>query len=105
MMRLIDADEALRMLRNSEEDNPFLIGSEQNVIWSRAHKSAIDCVEACDVVDADPVIHAQWEFLSEKHAFCTHCKTLVETHLSPCVFRFNYRRCIFCGAKMDGETE
>ena len=103
--RLIDADEALRMMRNSEEDNPFLIGSKQNAIWSKAHESAIDCVEACDVVDAVPVVRARWEFLTEKHALCTHCRMVVETHLSPFVFLFNYRRCISCGAIMEGEAD
>lgn len=44
----------------------------------------------------------RWEFLGGKHAVCTNCGMVIETHLSQLAFVLNYKHCIYCGAKMDG---
>lgn len=57
-MRLIDADEALRMIRNSKADNPCRRGYE-SFIWRTAHDCAISCVEAAPAVDAVEVVRCK----------------------------------------------
>ena len=54
--RLIYADEALRMLKDSKQDNPFFNGKTAP-IWEMAHDCARSCVEACRTVDAVEVVH------------------------------------------------
>ena len=43
-MRLVDADEVLRMLKNCKQDNPFFNGNTRP-IWEMALDCAISCVE------------------------------------------------------------
>lgn len=64
--RLIYASEALRMIANSKEDNPFENVRGQGAIWRTAHNSATDCVNACSTVDAIEVVHGRWN-PSKKH--------------------------------------
>lgn len=59
-MRLIDADEALRMIRNSKADNPCRSGCE-SFIWRTAHDCAISCVEAAPTIEAKSVVHGERE--------------------------------------------
>lgn len=47
--------------------------------------------------------HGHWEFLGGKHAVCTNCGMVIETHLSQLAFLLNYKHCIYCGAKMDDD--
>ena len=56
--RLIDADEALRMMRNSQNDNPCTEKTGK-VAWEEAHNCAISCVEACPPVDAVEVVRCK----------------------------------------------
>ena len=49
--RLIDANEALRMIENSRTDNPYFNG-KTTPIWEKAHDCALSCVIACPTVDA-----------------------------------------------------
>jgi hypothetical protein len=51
--RLIDANEALRMMRNSKQDNPYS-ATLCGVAWEMAHDCAISCVEA-DACKVDAV--------------------------------------------------
>ena len=49
--RLIDANDALRMIENSRTDNPFFNGKTTHV-WEKAHDCAISCVIASPTIDA-----------------------------------------------------
>lgn len=71
---LIDADEALRMIRNSKADNPFRDGNE-SFIWRTAHDCAISCVEDTPTIDAEPVKHGEWEPSPHLYGYvrCSEC--------------------------------
>ena len=93
-MRLGDLDEALRMIMDSREDNPYT-GDEASA-WRVAHHCAIICVKDCTTIDAAPVVHGRWITVSHypypDGARCSVCgKETTEN---------NY--CPNCGAKMDG---
>lgn len=77
MARLIDANEALRMMRNSKADNPCTDTIRKDV-WNVAHDCAISCVDACPTVE---LVHCQ----DCKHLYnrigyyrCTHHRGLRE---------------------------
>ena len=56
--RLIDANEALRMIENSRTDNPYFNG-KTTPVWEKAHDCAISCVMACSTVDAVEVVRCK----------------------------------------------
>ena len=56
-MRLGDLDEALRMIVDSREDNPYT--GDEAVAWRVAHDCAITCVTACPTIDAVPVVRCK----------------------------------------------
>lgn len=58
MPRYIDADEALRMMRNSKQDCPFVDGKKS--VWDVAHDCAISCVDAIPTADVAEVKHGEW---------------------------------------------
>lgn len=94
-MRLIDADKALRMIRMSKEDNPYLGKTRQSYAWKIAHDSAISCVEACDTIEEEPAKHGRWlpqVLLGARVWDCSECKTMGSPH---------WKRCPVCEAKMD----
>ena len=99
--RLISANEALRMSRNSKTDGPCSDTIRKGV-WDIAHDCAISCVDACPTVDAVPVVHGRWEHSESMvlSAKCSKCKGWVTKH-SMCEPDFKY--CPNCGAKMDLE--
>lgn len=83
--RLIDANEALRMIVNSKVDNPFQIIRGQGEIWKKAHDCVIDCVKNATTVDAVEVkckigdwVYALWEApVKEKYIiYCAECKEI-----------------------------
>ena len=97
MARLIDADEAVRMMKNSRTDNPCSHNNKTAPIWEIAHDCAISCVDACETVDAVPVVHGRW-FAHHSHSYeCTCCHAKYITMRAK---DWNY--CPNCGAKMDG---
>lgn len=49
-MRLIDADEAMRMMKNCKADNPYFNG-KTTPIWETALDCAVSCVEASPTID------------------------------------------------------
>lgn len=49
MARYIDADEALRVIRNSKQDCPYT--SALKLIWNLAHDCCISCVDAVPIAD------------------------------------------------------
>ena len=57
--RLIDANEALRMIKDSQEDNPFFGVRGQGEIWRGAHDNAIDCVNTCPTIEAVEVVRCK----------------------------------------------
>lgn len=57
-MRLGDLDEALRMIKDSKTDNPFL-RSITAPVWEMAHDCTISCVEAVPTIDAVPVVRCK----------------------------------------------
>ena len=94
--RLIDANEALRMMRNCKQDTPCTDTTCRGV-WEVAHNCAMSCVDACPTVDAVPVVHGQWEQVAEADYKCSVCGFRF-TAGDP-ISMFPYCR---CGAKMDG---
>ena len=74
MARLIDADDALRMINNSRTDNPFFNGKTAP-IWEKAHDCAMSCVVACPTVDAVPVVHGRWiRYEHGSGIYCSRCR-------------------------------
>ena len=88
--RLIYANEALRMIKDSREDNPFLNIRGQGEIWRGAHDNAIDCVNTCSTVDAVEVVRCKdcrsgsrntpdgfhWP---DGFVWCTRCKIMMNS--------------------------
>lgn len=69
-MRLGDLDEALRMIKDSRKDNPY-VGNVTATAWRMAHDSAISCVEACNTIDAVPVVRCKdCKLWHEETGFC-----------------------------------
>ena len=98
MPRLIDANEALRMMRNSKADNPCT-DTIRNGVWNIAHDCAISCVDACPTVDAVEVVHGKWE-KAEYSGFlrCDQCKDVYINEEWLEDGKWNY--CPNCGADM-----
>lgn len=78
MSRYIDADEALRMIRNSKQDCPLV--DDKKGIWDVAHNCAISCVEAIPTADVVEVVrccnckHREIvinSIIDEQRLFCT----------------------------------
>lgn len=99
MSRYIDADRALRMMRNSKQDCPLT--DEKKGIWDVAHDCTISCVEAVPTADVEEVRHGEWleQYEGSRLSKCSVCGyeycDLIECG--------NY--CGNCGAKMDGERK
>lgn len=64
-MRLINADDALRMIQNSRQDCPLT--DDKKGIWNVAHNCAISCVEAVPTADIVNQIFTDLEKLLNKH--------------------------------------
>ena len=95
MSRYIDADEALRMMRNSKQDCP--LKDDKKDIWYVAHDCAISCVEAVPTAEVVEVRHGEWKKSSPYNRFmnCSVCG-FGQDHTT-------FKYCPNCGAKMDGE--
>ena len=85
--RLIDANEALRMLKNCRSDNPYFNG-KTTPIWETALDCAISCVDACSTVDAVEVkckvgdlVYALWE-APVKLKYIIYCAEVKEIRIS-----------------------
>ena len=96
--KLICVDEVLRMISNSQMDNPFELNTNEGNVWHTAHNSAIDCVKHCPTVDAVEVEHGYWEAAGfdghgDYKECCSNCKawSVGDDKLY----------CPVCGAKMD----
>ena len=101
MRRYIDADEALRMIQNSKQDNPC--ESSYKGIWNTAHECCISCVDAVPTADVVEVRHGEWveqirdygEYMATEGFKCSVCG--YETMDN------DKKYCSECGAKMDSE--
>ena len=97
--QLIDVNDALRMIGNSQIDNPFTINTVEGNVWHVAHSSAIDCVKNCPTVDAVEVVHGRW-IMKETCGANTekfHCSVCDKVPKSLRTETY----CPNCGAKMD----
>lgn len=76
MPRYIDADEALRMMRNSKQDCPFVDGKK--AVWDVAHNCAISCVDAVPTADVEKVVrcknckHSNNSYCAGSFTWCTY---------------------------------
>ena len=106
-MRTINADEALRMIRNSKQDCPYHRNSYEATAWREAHDCAISCVEAAPTI-AEPVKHGRWETVPyrEFDGFETVVNGTAERCTNCCRASKDFKKwfdyCPNCGAKMDG---
>ena len=100
--RLIDANEALRMMRNSQHDTPCTDKTGKGV-WDIAHNCAISCVNACPTVDAVEVVHGRWEqvqrWATKAKYRCSVCGREIMSATTVNIAKYPY---CHCGAKMDG---
>ena len=100
MSRYIDADEALRMMRNSKQDCP--LKDDKRGIWNVAHDCTISCVEAVPTADVVEVRHGTWYHGTENGAVYAKCSACGRKMNYSC---YGYAYCALCGAKMDGERK
>lgn len=100
-MRLIEANEALRMMENSRHDNPFFNGKTAPV-WETAHDFAISCVLACPTIDPEE-LRPKGEWIKTEYTPNFYCKCSVCGRMMPIGEKTNY--CPHCGAKMRGAEE
>lgn len=93
--RLIDANEALRMMGDSKTDNPYL-HTMGEAVWNVAHDCAKSCVDACPTVNAVEAVYGHWKY-GTRAAVCSECG--FERHLDD-----NFGKavtCPNCGAIMN----
>ena len=57
MSRYIDADNALRMMRNSKQDNPC--DTQNKGVWKIAHDCCISCLDAAPTADVVEVVRCE----------------------------------------------
>lgn len=76
------------------------------VVWEESYMSlnGFEYVRAMDVreapaVEAEPVVHAHWEFLNDYQSRCSHCRSEVFVNHDD-----EPPRCERCGAHMDEEV-
>ena len=79
MSRYIDADEALRMIRNSKQDNPC--ESSLKGIWNTAHECCISCVDAVSTADVVEVVRCK---------DCNYCRYVDNADIYRCDRRGYY---------------
>jgi hypothetical protein len=87
-MRLIDADEAYKIAKESGCHNDFAL--------SLADLTSLrEVMEDCPTIEAAPVVHGRWD----DECRCTACGWYGEDWYKRDVYHFDY--CPNCGAKMD----
>ena len=91
-MRSIDADDVLAKI-DALQDKRF---KECGCPYDISVYEIVDIINACEMVDAVPVIHGKWVLNENDDMFyCTNCKNGS--------VRNDYPYCHWCGAVMDGE--
>lgn len=93
MARLIDLDEAIDKIRTEG-----VLGAGYDA--SEREDDVCAMLESCNIVDAAPVVHGRWEWVSGDVYRCTNCGS--EPHVQEVMGMPDYDFCPFCGAKMDG---
>lgn len=106
MARYIDADEALRMMRNSKEDKP------SRGDWDIAHDCCIDCVNGAPTADVVEVKRGEW---IKKFKYSHGYDDYYNTECSLCGYKAEKSGvgdklsldnfCPNCGADMRGEND
>lgn len=66
----------------------------------RGYGDAVMLVMDAPTVDAAPVVHGRWEWVTGDVYRCTNCGS--EPHVQEVMGMPDYDFCPFCGAKMDG---
>ena len=107
-MRLIDADELMR-IAESVEKNAETIPNNEAQISGMAHITQL--IYEAPTIDAEPVKHGEWEeketYLNEGDCEITEwqsarCSVCGKYHTTPYMYYFDkYNFCPNCGAKMD----
>lgn len=100
--RYIDADEALRMMRNSKQDNPC--NPPNKGVWEIAHDCCISCLDATPTADVAEVRHGEWILEKEPNGkpYCFHC-SVCDDEFRRIEIKTKTPYCPHCGAKMDGK--
>lgn len=95
MEKFIDAEEALRMMKNSRQDCPYT--TTEKLIWNLAHDSCISCIMATETADVVEVKRGHWIEDEVCVYACSECGFTFTS--ADDISEFKYCR---CGAKMDG---
>ena len=106
MARYIDADEALRMMKNSRQDCPYT--ATKKLIWNLAHDSCTSCIMATETADVVEVKHGKWipvtyTYFGLKRYECSECKN--DEYWQKRYLEHKEKFCPNCGADMRGDTD
>lgn len=99
--RLIDSNEALRMIKNSCTDNPYITLTEKRM-WKNIHAIAMSCVTASPTVDAVEVVRGQWIDRIDNDTPMHEC-SVCGARVVKSFYEYENPNlyCYHCGARMD----
>lgn len=86
-MRLIDAKDLLELVRKNA---PFI------------YHILLPIVAITPTIEAEPVLHGRWEWITEDIYRCTNCGTT--NHVKEVMGKPDYNYCPECGADMRGRN-
>ena len=98
-MELIDLNELLSELKKLDSELSASEIEADNVMGLGV-MMAIRKVKDAPTIEAEPVIHAQWEHLVHNKFRCTACERA--SYVVTVMGKPSYAYCPECGAKMDG---
>lgn len=102
---------------------------ESHIYWGDSVIGLLEVAKNAPAVEAEPVLHGRWEWYEEERNSmfsdgdygwrCSNCKQDLEAELAFGIHGMHYahemlddpdhpptlKRCLFCGAKMDGGAE
>jgi rubredoxin len=89
-MRLIDADALKKLRHDCIQGRIKFDGNEY------------DLIDKCPTIEAEPVRHGRWEWITEDIYRCTNCGTT--NHVKEVMGKPDYNYCPECGADMRGRN-
>lgn len=99
-MRLVDADKYKEELLSG-----YMAATAENDERAvAAYEDALGCLDSAPTIEAEPVVHAHWEWVADlerpgiRTLSCSHCHGKRWAHEE-------HKYCPHCGAKMDEDTE
>ena len=98
-MRLIDADELRRKWKYALYREPEAKGT---VVY-RSFEFFIEILDYEPTIEAEPVRHGRWQWITEDIYRCTNCGE--KNHVKEVMGQPDFNYCPLCGAKMDKEEE